>query len=93
MIFDYSSILLKEEINLGHLDNVTLIDWEFLELGYDEDERYFLVIEVWLDEGNAIKVLQQSEGEYSKEISDRLSKEELSHIHILVKKKIEKGMF
>lgn len=46
-MFDYNNVFDVEKVNLTVLDNVTLIDWELLELGYDEfNERNYIVIEV-----------------------------------------------
>lgn len=89
-MFDYNNVFDVEKVNLTVMDNVTLIDWELLDLGYDEfNERNYLVIEVWLDEDNTIKILEQSDDD-SIEISDKLTKEQKNHIHELVKKELAK---
>lgn len=89
-MFDYNNVFDVEKVNLTVMDNVTLIDWELLDLGYDEfNERNYLVIEVWLDEDNTIKILEQSDDD-SIEISDKLTKEQKNHIYKLVKKELAK---
>lgn len=89
-MFDYNKILEIEEINLVNLDNVTLIDHEILELGHDKTgERNFLVVEVWKDENNEIKILHQDD-ETAEEITTQLTVEQKEHIYKLVAESLRK---
>ena len=86
--FNYDELYDIESIEFEYLDNDTLINWEVLRLWEEVDNEEWICIEVWLDEDNDIKILQQSE-EDSEEISKYLSTDLLDHIHTLVKKGME----
>lgn len=77
---DYNKIMQLKEVKLEELDKDTLINWDCLQL----DDENWLVIEVWLDENNAIKILEQSEDE-TIEISSIITEEQKEHIYKLVK--------
>ena len=77
---DYNKIFEIKEIKLEQLDKDTLINWNCLKL----DNENWLVIEVWLDENNAIKILEQSEDDCM-EISGIITEEQKQHIYKLVK--------
>lgn len=88
-MFNYNKLLEVEKINLEPLDNVTLIDWNILDLGSDaEGLENWICIEVFEDENNAVKILEQNEYE-TEEISERLSKEQKNHIYKLVKESMK----
>lgn len=85
-MFDYNKLLNVEEINLNYLDKNTLIDFEVLELGKDKDNlNNWICVEVWLDEGNKVKILEHNEDD-TIEIDDKLTREQRNHIHKLAKK-------
>lgn len=84
-MIDYNKIFELKEIALEELDKDTLINWNCLRL----DDENWLVIEVWLDENNEIKILEQSEDE-TMEISKIITEEQKQHIYKLVKKSLDK---
>lgn len=81
---DYNKIMQLKEIKLEYLDKDTLINWSCLQL----DDENWLVIEVWLDENNAIKILEQSDDE-TIEISNIITEEQKQHIYKLVNKSLD----
>ena len=83
-MIDYEKIFELKEIRLEELDKDTLINWNCLQL----DDENWLVIEVWLDENNEIKILEQSEDE-TIEISKIITEEQKKHIYKLVKESLD----
>lgn len=88
---DYKKILEIKEINFEFLDKNTLVSYDAAFLnnsGDSEDEQVWLVIEVWLDKNNTIK-LMASDGEESYEILD-LNEDYLNFITSKINEAINK---
>lgn len=88
-MLDYDKLLNVGCLKLENLDEDTLIDWFVIGLGKD-DKGYqnWLCVEVWLDEGGKVQILEQNDYE-SEEITYKLTKEQKSHIYELVEYAIE----
>lgn len=87
---NFKKLLDVIELNFEHLDENTLIDWEiasFTNNPMDDLEDSWVYIEVWKDENNAIKILEQTDFG-TEEITEKLPKEIVNHIYGLVYKEI-----
>ena len=76
------------KLNFEQLDEDTLIDWEVVRFEnnpMDDLDNSWICIEVWKDENNAIKILEQTDFE-TEEITEELPQEIVNHIYDLVKK-------
>ena len=76
------------KLNFEQLDEYTLIDWEVVRFEnnpMDDLDNSWICIEVWKDENNAIKILEQTDFE-TEEITEELPQEIVNHIYDLVKK-------
>ena len=76
------------KLNFEQLDEDTLIDWEVVRFEnnpMDDLDNSWICIEVWKDENNAVKILEQTDFE-TEEITEELPQEIVSHIYDLVKK-------
>lgn len=85
---NFEKLLDVTKLNFEQLDENTLIDWEvvrFVNNPMDDLEDSWVCIEVWKDENNAIKILEQTDFE-TEEITEELPQKIVNHIYDLVKK-------
>lgn len=83
-------LLNVSKLNFEQLDEDTLIDWEVVRFENnptDDLKDSWVCIEVWKDENNSIKILEQTDFE-TEEITEELPQEIVNHIHKLVYKEI-----
>jgi len=87
---NYNELLKVKKINFDWLDGDTLIDWELIRFKNNDniDDDSWVCLEVWKDENNTIKILEQDDTE-TEEISKELDKNILNHIHKLVYEAME----
>ena len=89
---NFKRLLNVEKLNFEYLDNVTLIDWELIRFENDINDDMkdsWICVEVWTDENNAIKILEQTDTE-TEEITKELTEEVLLHIYKLVNIELKK---
>lgn len=89
---NFKRLLNVKKLNFEDLDNVTLIDWELIRFENDINDDMkdsWICVEVWTDENNAIKILEQTETE-TEEITKELTEEVLLHIYKLVNIELKK---
>jgi hypothetical protein len=90
-MFDYNKILELKEIKLEELDKQTLINWNVLNLGKDQDGLdNWICIEVWKDENDTIKILEQNDDD-TEEITSKLTEEQKNHIYKLINVAMKKS--
>lgn len=83
---NFKRLLNVKKLNFEYLDNVTLIDWELIRFENDINDDMkdsWICVEVWTDENNAIKILEQTDTE-TEEITKELTEDVLLHIYNLV---------
>ena len=88
----FKRLLNVKKISFEYLDNVTLIDWELIRFENDINDHMkdsWICVEVWTDENNAIKILEQTDTE-TEEITKELTEEVLLHIYKLVNIELKK---
>lgn len=89
---NFKRLLNVKKLNFEYLDNVTLIDWELIRFENDINDDMkdsWICVEVWTDENNAIKILEQTDTE-TEEITKELTEEVLLHIYKLVNIELKK---
>ena len=89
---NFKRLLNVKKLNFEYLDNVTLIDWELVRFENDINDDMkdsWICVEVWTDENNAIKILEQTDTE-TEEITKELTEEVLLHIYKLVNIELKK---
>ena len=89
---NFKRLLNVKKLNFEYLDNVTLIDWELIRFENninDDMKDSWVCVEVWTDENNAIKILEQTDTE-TEEITKELTEEVLLHIYKLVNIELKK---
>ena len=89
---NFKRLLNVKKLNFEYLDNVTLIDWELIRFENninDDMKDSWICVEVWTDENNAIKILEQTDTE-TEEITKELTEEVLLHIYKLVNIELKK---
>ena len=89
---NFKRLLNVKKLNFEYLDNVTLIDWELIRFENninDDMKNSWICVEVWTDENNAIKILEQTDTE-TEEITKELTEEVLLHIYKLVNIELKK---
>ena len=89
---NFKRLLNVKKLSFEYLDNVTLIDWELIRFENDINDDMkdsWICVEVWTDENNAIKILEQTDTE-TEEITKELTEEVLLHIYKLVNIELKK---
>lgn len=88
---NYSKLLQVQEIkpDTTFEDTITFWDVATFENSTDELEDSYITIEVWTDENNSIKIIESDDTDHE-EISDKLPKNVLNHLHKLVYAELNK---
>ena len=88
---NYSKLLQVQEIKADTTFEDTTTFWNVatFENSTDELEDSYITIEVWSDENNSIKIIESDDTDYQ-EISDKLPKNILNHLHKLVYAELNK---